>query len=75
MWKSRKSAAPSTSKGSYDLGNVCYTKYLKTILEPDVFRTILGDDPTEERVGDMVEALLGMFEVAQLFRPHVQEMG
>ena len=55
-------------QGSYDLGNVCYTKYLKTILEPDVFRTIFGDDPTEERVGDMVEALLGMFEIAQLFR-------
>ena len=62
-------------QGSYDLGNVCYTKYLKTILEPDVFRTIFGDDPTEERVGDMVEALLSMFEIAQLFRHMFRRWG
>ena len=55
-------------QGSYDLGNVRYTKYLKTILEPEVFRNMFGDDPSEERVGDMVEALLGMLEVAQLFK-------
>ena len=55
-------------QGSYDLGNVCYTRYLKSILEPGEFQDIFGDNPTEERVGDMVEALLGMFEVAQLFK-------
>ena len=49
------------------MGNGCYYKYMETILDSDTFQQLFGDDPSQERVGDMLEALLGMFEMAALF--------
>ena len=52
-------------RGSYDLGNVCYFKYMQSVLSGEEFKHYFGEDPSQERVGDMVEALLAMFDVAQ----------
>ena len=38
---------------------------MQSVLSGEEFKHYFGEDPSQERVGDMVEALLAMFEVAQ----------
>ena len=59
-------------RGSVDLGNVTYSRYMSTILSKEIFEELFGTEPkpTEERVADMVEAIMGAFEVATML-PHV----
>ena len=59
-------------RGSIDLGNVTYSRYMSTILSKEIFEELFGTEPkpTEERVADMVEAIMGAFEVATML-PHV----
>ena len=51
-----------------DLGNVAYSSWTKSVLDQGTMYDLLGQTSNEESLGDVVEMILGFFEVMSYFQ-------
>ena len=51
-----------------DLGNVAYSSWIKSVLDQGTMYELLGQTTNEESLGDVVEMVLGFFEVMSYFQ-------
>ena len=51
-----------------DLGNVAYSSWIKSVLDQGTMYELLGQTSNEESLGDVVEMVLGFFEVMSYFQ-------
>ena len=51
-----------------DLGNVAYSSWIKSVLDQGTMYDLLGQTTNEESLGDVVEMILGFFEVMSYFQ-------
>ena len=51
-----------------DLGNVAYSSWIKSVLDQGTMYELLGQTTNEESLGDIVEMVLGFFEVMSYFQ-------
>ena len=51
-----------------DLGNVAYSSWIKSVLDQGTMYELLGQTTNEESLGDVVEMILGFFEVMSYFQ-------
>ena len=51
-----------------DLGNVAYSSWIKSVLDQGTMYELLGQTTNEELLGDVVEMILGFFEVMSYFQ-------
>ena len=51
-----------------DLGNVAYSSWIKSVLDQGTMYDLLGQTSNEESLGDVVEMILGFFEVMSYFQ-------
>ena len=51
-----------------DLGNVAYSSWIKSVLDQGTMNDLLGQTTNEESLGDVVEMVLGFFEVMSYFQ-------
>ena len=51
-----------------DLGNVAYSSWIKSVLDQGTMYDLLGQTTNEESLGDIVEMVLGFFEVMSYFQ-------
>ena len=51
-----------------DLGNVAYSSWIKSVLDQGTMCELLGQTTNEESLGDVVEMILGFFEVMSYFQ-------
>ena len=51
-----------------DLGNVAYSSWIKSVLDQGTMYDLLGQTSNEELLGDVVEMILGFFEVMSYFQ-------
>ena len=51
-----------------DLGNVAYSSWIKSVLDQGTMCDLLGQTTNEESSGDVVEMVLGFFEVMSYFQ-------